>query len=92
MQARTPHSAIGARLLCYGTRAGKTCREATDRGIACLMRSRKIGTTKVEASEIALGTWGLAANTYGEVTPSEYDAVVKAAWDAGIRAYDLSPT
>ncbi len=55
------------------------------------MQSRALGTTGIRVSEITLGTWGLASGAYGEVAPSRYEATVKAAWDAGVTTFDVSP-
>ena len=55
------------------------------------MESRSLGKTDVKVSPIALGTWGLAAKSYGPVDASRFEETVKAAWDAGVTTYDLAP-
>jgi aryl-alcohol dehydrogenase-like predicted oxidoreductase len=45
----------------------------------------------VRVSEIALGTWGLAAQSYGKVDPAVFEATVRAAWDAGVTTFDIAP-
>jgi aryl-alcohol dehydrogenase-like predicted oxidoreductase len=53
--------------------------------------TRLLGATDVRVSEIALGTWGLAAQSYGKVDPAVFEATVRAAWDAGVTTFDLAP-
>lgn len=55
------------------------------------IRTRQLGKTGVDVSELALGTWGLAANAYGKVEPSRYEAVVRRAWELGITTFDVAP-
>lgn len=55
------------------------------------MQRRPLGKTGIEVSPIALGTWGLAAKSYGPVDASRFEDTVKAAWDAGVTTYDLAP-
>lgn len=56
------------------------------------MKRRKLGKTEIEVSEIALGTWGLGARSYGPVDGAQLESVVKAAWDAGVTTFDVSPS
>ena len=54
------------------------------------MHHRTLGSTPVMVSEIVLGTWGLAAKSYGKLDAALFDATVRAAWDAGVTTYDLA--
>jgi len=53
--------------------------------------TRLLGATDVRVSEIALGTWGLAAQSYGKIDPALFEATVRAAWDAGVSTFDVAP-
>lgn len=53
--------------------------------------TRRLGSTDVHVSEIALGTWGLAAQSYGKVEPGRFEQTVEAAWEAGITTFDVAP-
>jgi aryl-alcohol dehydrogenase-like predicted oxidoreductase len=55
------------------------------------MQSRSVGRTDVRVSEIALGTWGLAEQSYGPVDPMRFDETVKAAIEKGVTTFDLAP-
>lgn len=55
------------------------------------MQSRSLGRTDLVLSEITLGTWGLAEQSYGQVAPTRFDAVIRAAVDAGVTSFDLAP-
>jgi aryl-alcohol dehydrogenase-like predicted oxidoreductase len=54
--------------------------------------TRALGATDVRVSEVALGCWGLAAQSYGKVEPAQFEATVRAAWDAGVTTFDVAPT
>jgi aryl-alcohol dehydrogenase-like predicted oxidoreductase len=56
------------------------------------MKRRKLGRTDLEVSEIALGTWGLAARAYGPVDGGTMEATIRAAWEAGVTTFDVSPS
>lgn len=53
--------------------------------------TRALGRTDLRLSEITLGTWGLAEESYGPVAPATFDAVLHAAIDAGITTFDVAP-
>jgi aryl-alcohol dehydrogenase-like predicted oxidoreductase len=55
------------------------------------MRRRRLGRTKIELTELALGTWGLADAAYGTVEPSVFEATVAKALDEGVRTFDMAP-
>lgn len=55
------------------------------------MQKRPLGKTGIEVSPIALGTWGLAAKSYGPVDASRFEETVKAAWEAGVTTFDVAP-
>ncbi len=55
------------------------------------MQTRYLGRSDVRLSEIALGTWGLADGAYGAVAKETFEATVRAAWEAGVTTFDLSP-
>lgn len=52
--------------------------------------TRPLGATDVRVSEIALGCWGLAAQTYGKIAPGSFETTVRAAWDAGVTTFDIA--
>ncbi len=52
--------------------------------------TRALGGTDLRVSEIALGCWGLAAQSYGKVDPAQFEATVRAAWDRGVTTFDIS--
>ena len=56
------------------------------------MKRRKLGRTDIEVSEIALGTWGLTSRAYGPVEGATTEATIRAAWDAGVTTFDVSPS
>lgn len=52
------------------------------------MRTRVLGKTGLVVSELCLGTWGLAGEAYGPVSPEDAEAVVRRALDLGITLID----
>ncbi|WP_055540456.1 aldo/keto reductase [Streptomyces neyagawaensis] len=54
------------------------------------MRTRTLGRTDVEVTELSYGAAGIG-NLYRPVTDKEAAATVDAAWDAGIRTFDTAP-
>lgn len=55
------------------------------------MRTRKLGRSGIDVSEVSLGTWGLAAETYGPVDVERFRGTVTAALDAGVTTFDVAP-
>ncbi|MFW6049823.1 MAG: aldo/keto reductase [Myxococcota bacterium] len=55
------------------------------------MRKRTVGRTELRLSQIALGTWGLAAESYGPATERDLEETVTAALETGITTFDLAP-
>lgn len=55
------------------------------------MQTRSLGRTDLRPSEITLGTWGLAEQSYGKVTPERFDETVRKAIDVGVTTFDLAP-
>lgn len=55
------------------------------------MKTRSLGRTDVRLSEITLGTWGLAEQSYGHVSPERFDLLLRAAIDAGVTTFDVAP-
>lgn len=55
------------------------------------METRVLGRMGVRLTEITLGTWGLAAGSYGRVEPARFESTVQRALDSGVRSFDLSP-
>lgn len=55
------------------------------------MQSRTLGRTDLRFSEITLGTWGLATESYGPVRTTRFDETLRAALDAGVTAFDCAP-
>ncbi|WP_327351769.1 aldo/keto reductase [Streptomyces sp. NBC_01304] len=54
------------------------------------IRSRRLGRTDVEVSELSYGGAGIG-NLFAPVTDADAAASVEAAWDAGIRYFDTAP-
>jgi aryl-alcohol dehydrogenase-like predicted oxidoreductase len=54
------------------------------------MRTRKLGRLPYQVSELALGTWGLSGDAYGEVSEHEQDAVIERARVHGITLFDTA--
>lgn len=54
------------------------------------MRKRPLGQTKIEVSELALGTWGLSGDAYGAVNEREQDAVIDRALALGVNLFETA--
>jgi aryl-alcohol dehydrogenase-like predicted oxidoreductase len=54
------------------------------------MRKRPLGQTKIEVSELGLGTWGLSGDAYGPVNEREQDAVIDRALALGINLFETA--
>ena len=52
------------------------------------VRTRRFGSTDLEASEIGFGTWALGSNWWGEVTESEGERLLAEALELGISFFD----
>jgi aryl-alcohol dehydrogenase-like predicted oxidoreductase len=55
------------------------------------IRTRRLGRTGVELTELTLGTWGLAEGAYGAIPEGAFEATVEAALEAGVRSFDMAP-
>jgi aryl-alcohol dehydrogenase-like predicted oxidoreductase len=55
------------------------------------MLTRSLGRSDLRLSEIALGTWGLGASSYGKVIPARFEETVRAAMDEGVTTFDVAP-
>lgn len=54
------------------------------------MRKRPLGTTGVEISELALGTWGLSGDGYGAIVEAEADRAIDAAISHGVTLFETA--
>lgn len=54
------------------------------------MRTRSLGRTAIEVSEIGLGCWSLSGDAYGPVDRDQARATIEAALDAGITTLELA--
>lgn len=54
------------------------------------MRKRPLGTTGLEVSELAVGTFGLSGDGYGPVKDFEVDRVLDKALEAGINLFETA--
>lgn len=54
------------------------------------MRTRRLGSTPLQVSEIGFGCWGLGGDAYGEVSDEASVDAVRFAIDAGINFFDTS--
>lgn len=55
------------------------------------MQTRSVGRTDLRLSEITLGTWGLAEQSYGPIAPERFDDVIRTTIDQGITSFDVAP-
>lgn len=54
------------------------------------MRKRPLGKTGLVVSELALGTWGLSGDAYGEVSEADAEVVLRRALDIGFTLVDTA--
>jgi len=55
------------------------------------VRQRALGRVGYDVSEMALGTWGLSGDAYGQVFYLEVDRVIDRAQEVGITLFDTAP-
>ena len=55
------------------------------------MKTRTLGRTGINVSEVGFGTWALGSPVYGSVGSTEAHDAVRAALDAGITFFDTAP-
>ena len=55
------------------------------------MKTRVLGRTKLECSEVALGTWAFNSVVYGPVAVGDAHRTVRRALDEGITLFDTAP-
>ena len=56
------------------------------------IKTRKLGKTGIDVTELALGSWGLCAESYGKVFPEQRLRTFARAIEQGIRVFDMAPT
>lgn len=54
------------------------------------MRTRPLGQTGIDVSELSLGTWGLSGDAYGAVMEAEVDRTIDRALACGITLFDTA--
>jgi aryl-alcohol dehydrogenase-like predicted oxidoreductase len=54
------------------------------------MRKRPLGSTRLQVSELALGTWGLSGDGYGQVPDSEQDRVIDRCLAMGVTLFETA--
>ena len=54
------------------------------------MRTRPLGQTGIDVSELSLGTWGLSGDGYGAVVEAEKDRTIDRALELGITLFDTA--
>jgi len=54
------------------------------------VRTRPLGKTSIEVSELSLGTWGLSGDGYGPVVFAEVDRVLDRAVSAGVNVFETA--
>jgi D-threo-aldose 1-dehydrogenase len=65
-------------------------RRVFSEGTAAMWKKRRIGRTDLEVTELGLGTATMGGSRI-KVTQAEGEAMVRAAWDAGVRYVDTAP-
>lgn len=53
--------------------------------------TRKLANTGIELCELAMGTWGLCADSYGKVFDEQRAHTLARALDQGVRTFDMAP-
>jgi aryl-alcohol dehydrogenase-like predicted oxidoreductase len=56
------------------------------------LKTRKLGKTGIDLTELALGSWGLCAESYGKVFAEQRVRTFARAIEQGIRTFDMAPT
>lgn len=56
-----------------------------------MVNRRKLGSSSIEVSELALGTWGLATGSYGPISPQTFEQCIAHALASGINTFDMAP-
>jgi aryl-alcohol dehydrogenase-like predicted oxidoreductase len=54
------------------------------------VRTRPLGQTGIDVSELSLGTWGLAGDGYGAVVEAEKDRTIDRALELGVTLFDTA--
>lgn len=54
------------------------------------MRTRPLGQTGIDVSELSLGTWGLSGDGYGAVVEAEKDRTIDRALELGVTLFDTA--
>ncbi len=60
------------------------------RATSGLVRTRSLGKTGLEVTELALGTWGLSGDAYGPVAREDAEKVVARAVELGVTLFETS--
>ncbi|GAC1578328.1 MAG: aldo/keto reductase [Polyangiales bacterium] len=55
-----------------------------------MLRTRTLGKSGLETSELALGTWALDARSYGPVASDEADRTIAKGYELGIRLFETA--
>lgn len=53
--------------------------------------TRKLANTGIELGELAVGTWGLCADSYGKVFDEQRTHTLARALEQGVRTFDMAP-
>ncbi len=56
------------------------------------MRTRRLGKTGLEVSEIGFGCWAIGGNAYGKVDDRESLEALETAWSGGVNFFDTADT
>lgn len=55
------------------------------------MKTRRLGRTDLQVSEIGLGTWALGSSVYGDVERAASETLIQGSIDKGITFFDTAP-